>query len=387
MDARAMRRHLTAVAQRLEITTEPTYDRSEGWSWEWRDGPSPARVAQELGETGAARVRLARRPSPRAAALAVIGEALGGTDLETHLAGEDTTIAPDARTDALAQALAASAPSYGADDALLLRRHLHQQGGPATLLHPYTGTHGPDETDPLAMTAVEHLTARYALPVLGHDTYDAWRRHLHLAPDAPGLARAALADAEADRATRLAAVAMLGDLRAEMEALEDAAMTAATEAGASYTDLGRAMGVARQVAHRRHSRRAGGHPARLSPQRRQAPAPPEPEEEPEDDPEDTAETTPETAVLADARAVLAEPLASRVAQVLQARPPAATLGHGRTHQVLHHLASAIRARNHHTVHSAVEAAAALRTRQRPLSAHPQLATALHALHAEVSPQE
>ncbi|WP_393916765.1 hypothetical protein [Halostreptopolyspora alba] len=384
MDARTMRRRLTAAAQQLGITTEPTYDRSEGWSWEWSDGPTVEVVAAALGAEVADRVRLHRRPSPRAAALAVILEALHGTDAGTHLeTSPDPTAAPDARTDALATALAETAPLHMADDPMLLRRHLHETGGPAALLHPYTGTHDADPADPLAMTAIEHLTQHYIQPG-DAEAREAWTHHLRTAPDAPALARAALADTEADRPTRLAAVAMLGALRAELEALEDAAMTAAVEAGASYTALGRAMGVARQVAHRRHSRRAAGHPARLSPQRRQQ------EDTPEEEPEDTTETTPEApeaAVLADAQAVLAEPLASRVAQVLQARPQPATLGQGRTHQVLHHLASAIRARNHHTVRSAVEAAAALRTRQRPISAHPDLVTALDALHAEVSPQE
>lgn len=44
-------------------------------------------------------------------------------------------------------------------------------------------------------------------------------------------------------------------------------MDAAVSAGASYTHLGRALGVTRQVAHKRHRSRATDRPTRLPPPR------------------------------------------------------------------------------------------------------------------------
>src|SRR5690625_6024160 len=116
MDAKQMRRRLAAAAQEHGIASEPDYDRRDGWEWEWTDGPTPAAVAAALGQEAAAQIRLRRRPGPRSAALAVIAEALHGTPAEDRLESEDTTTAPDERTGALADALAAAAERHGADD-------------------------------------------------------------------------------------------------------------------------------------------------------------------------------------------------------------------------------------------------------------------------------
>ncbi|MBB6001334.1 hypothetical protein HNR25_005165 [Streptomonospora salina] len=265
MDARQIRRAAAAAADQCRLPApEPVdldYDRTAGlWAWTYTDGPAPDTVAAALGPaTG--HVRLQRRFSPRATALGAV-LAAQHRPRETGAAHPDR--APDARTGALADALAARMPDHAADDDRAVAEHLRRIGL-AALLHPYTGGTGPDAEDPLAMTPLEHLTDRYAARV-DAEAAAAWRGSLTVLGERQA-ALCALAEEDADRATRLAAVALLGALRAGLEAMEDRALTAATEAGASYAELGRAMGVARQVAHRRHARRAGRHPSRSSPQR------------------------------------------------------------------------------------------------------------------------
>lgn len=264
MDARQIRRAVAAAAQQCHLPAPETvdlgYDRTAGvWEWAYTDGPAPDTVAAALGPA-AGHVRLQRRLSPRATALGAVLAAQGrARDAETDRPDR----ALDARTGALADALAARMPAHAADDDRAVAEHLRSIGL-ATLLHPYTGGTGPDADDPLAMSPLEHLTARYAARV-DAEAASAWRRSLTVLGERQA-ALYALADEDADRTTRLAAVALLGALRAGLEAMEDRALTAATEAGASYAQLGRAMGVARQVAHRRHARRAARHPSRSSPQ-------------------------------------------------------------------------------------------------------------------------
>jgi len=61
-------------------------------------------------------------------------------------------------------------------------------------------------------------------------------------------------------------VGLLAQLRAEWEATEATALARAHEAGASWTDIGTALGVSRQSAHARARRRSTGTPTRLSTQ-------------------------------------------------------------------------------------------------------------------------
>lgn len=275
-----MHRRLRAAADTLGIGTDYDYDRSDGcWEWRWVDGPMPGRVAEELGEA-ADRVRLVRRLGPRAVAVGVLLRALGrdtGGRTDPWTAPPDPQQAPDGRTGAMADALVAAVPDYAADDSYWLARRLTELGGPAALLSPYTGTTA-DTGGPLAMTPIEHLTQRYAART-GWPAAEAWRERL-VVLDTRTAVLAALDDARsddarsdadpgaaADRATRLAAVALLGELRRETEELEQFAMDSAVNAGASYTDLGRALGVTRQVAHKRHRSRAMDRPTRLPPPR------------------------------------------------------------------------------------------------------------------------
>ncbi|MGI5122174.1 hypothetical protein ACQEU5_21945 [Marinactinospora thermotolerans] len=169
--------------------------------------------------------------------------------------------AVDKRIAAMAEALATALnDALDAAEPYRVRERLEGLGGLPALLHPYTGP-AP------SMTPIEHLTHRYAVRVGGLAAVEAWRQRLAVL-DPPAAVEAALADADADRATRLAVVALLGDLRRALEAQERAAMDRAMELDdVSYTDLGRALGVARQVAHRRHQARAADRPVRLSPQR------------------------------------------------------------------------------------------------------------------------
>jgi hypothetical protein len=75
---------------------------------------------------------------------------------------------------------------------------------------------------------------------------------------------AARAIAAADPRERLRAVAAL---RAELDALETDAVRAAIECGASWTQVAQALGVTKQSAHRRHSKRIAepAEPRRHSP--------------------------------------------------------------------------------------------------------------------------
>ncbi|UOE22269.1 zeta toxin family protein (plasmid) [Thermobifida halotolerans] len=124
-----------------------------------------------------------------------------------------------------------------------------------------------DSTDVLVMSPAEHLTHRYLAtdlpPRLMRGAEAAWHHRLQALPARELLDRA-LADPDLDAADHLAVVGLLAQLRAEWEATEATALQRAHEAGASWADIGAALGITRQSAHARARRRSTGTPTRLS---------------------------------------------------------------------------------------------------------------------------
>ncbi|WP_306368448.1 hypothetical protein [Nocardiopsis sp. CC223A] len=55
---------------------------------------------------------------------------------------------------------------------------------------------------------------------------------------------------------------LFGQMRTEIERLEDAALSRAHAAGVSWSCIGAALGITKQSAHARAKRRAEGRPAR-----------------------------------------------------------------------------------------------------------------------------
>lgn len=127
-----------------------------------------------------------------------------------------------------------------------------------------------DSADVLVMSPAEHLTHRFLPPVehltlRGSEEARAWHYRLQTLP-ARELVDRALAEETLDAADHLAVVGLLAQLRAEWEATEATALARAHEAGASWTDIGTALGITRQSAHARARRRSTGTPTRLSTQ-------------------------------------------------------------------------------------------------------------------------
>jgi hypothetical protein len=103
------------------------------------------------------------------------------------------------------------------------------------------------------------LTARYA----AGDAARAWRERAQTMPVRAAV-DAALADPDIAAAAALAMVALLPQLRAEQERTEAAAVTAARKAGASWADVGQALGISRQSAYKWAKLRTDGAPSRAT---------------------------------------------------------------------------------------------------------------------------
>ncbi|MFD3685469.1 hypothetical protein ACFWTE_11690 [Nocardiopsis sp. NPDC058631] len=250
---------------------------ASGGSWElrWTDGPSiPLVRTQAAAAAPDTDVELLRTHSPRAWALAAIraclaGQIRPGTDgpalvwrLEEPLAAtEDPDQAPEGeRLGKMAEELLAQA-----QDTLLPHLFLAPVAtdGAAHLLTPFQAKPGA-ESGPLVMSPAEHLTARYAR---GQDVRE-WRFRLRTLPVAD-LVAAAQADKDLDRAGRLAVLGLLDDMRQLWESTEAGAFASARDTGApggaaSWAQIGAVLGISRQAAHERGTRRAQGTPARLS---------------------------------------------------------------------------------------------------------------------------
>ncbi|OLT26588.1 hypothetical protein BJF83_20715 [Nocardiopsis sp. CNR-923] len=252
---------------------QATYDAAErDWTLSWIDGPTTASVRERLPADGRAHLR--RHHGRRALAVCAVALSLAGRlegigrydrwaledTLREHLDQIADPQAAGGRTGALADALLADLPErVEAADIVVavidrgLARLLRQSSTDATS----------GGQDPLAMSPAEYLTSRYAEP--GRSFLD-WSARLTTAPPT-ALVAAALDDERLDADGHLAVVALLGQMRAEQERLEDRVLAGAHAAGASWARIGAAMGITKQSAHARASRRSTGRPTRASGQR------------------------------------------------------------------------------------------------------------------------
>jgi hypothetical protein len=100
----------------------------------------------------------------------------------------------------------------------------------------------------LQLGPIELLTSRYARG----DHGAAWRERAAPMPAAEAFA-AALADPEPDTESSLAALALVAELRAVLDGQEVALIDRARGTGASWTDVGQVLGMAKQSAHKRYA--------------------------------------------------------------------------------------------------------------------------------------
>ncbi|MFD3685458.1 hypothetical protein ACFWTE_11635 [Nocardiopsis sp. NPDC058631] len=251
------------------------YDTSyREWTLAWTDGPTDDTVRERL-PVGEA-IDLRRSYTHRALAVAAIELSLSGdlgkvgrrdrwtlqNALTVHLAARTDPHATDGRTGALADALLDHLGQQHPDPSEIAAA---ARGGVAHLLRqPSADAAGEGDGDPLVMGPAEYLTSRYAK---GQAALD-WRDRLATAPAAELVAElvAATADEHLDAAGHLAVLALLGQMRADLDRLEDAALTRAHAAGASWARIGAVLGITKQSAHTRAKRRASGRPTRSSPQ-------------------------------------------------------------------------------------------------------------------------
>ncbi|MFI6579342.1 hypothetical protein ACIBFB_26465 [Nocardiopsis sp. NPDC050513] len=262
----------TLAAEHPGCHAQATYDAADrGWTLSWVDGPTTASVRERL--PADERVDLRRHHGRRALAVAAVALSLSGglarydrydrwgledavTDHLTPITDPHTT---GGRTGALADALLEHlAERVEAAD---IAKTVHERGVARLLRQPNADSDAVGEEDPLVMGPAEYLTSRYAT---GQAALD-WSARLVTAPAAE-LVAAALEDERLDTGGHLAVVTLLRQMRAEQERLEDRALAAAHAAGASWARIGAAMGITRQSAHARASRRATGRPTRSSAQ-------------------------------------------------------------------------------------------------------------------------
>lgn len=179
-----------------------------------------------------------------------------------HLARVTDPHLTGGRTGALADALlehvrvgASEGPAAALASEVALRGVAHLLRQPST-----DGTSESEGDDLLLMSPAECLTARYAAP--GRPALD-WQARLATLPAAE-LVAAADRDQGLDQAGHLAVLALLGQMRTEIERLEDTALARAHAAGTSWSRIGTALGITKQSAHARAKRRAAGRPTRSS---------------------------------------------------------------------------------------------------------------------------
>lgn len=268
--AQQLRRAVYALQAEYEKSEiDATYDsRRRRWEVAWSDGPTPATVRARLTKAAPElSLDLLRSYSYRAYAVAAVELAMIGTvspsrrywgwgalrdTMDDHLADRVNPAEAHGRIGALADALVAVCDGPYPDPEAIAEPLT--QRGLSWLLTPRQSN--PDTSGGVVMTPIEHLTNRYAdTGQLTADQSLAWQWRLHPAP-ARALVTAALTDEELDLDGRLAVLALLGELRAEQKHLEDQALTAAHEAGASWRAIGTALGISGQAAHERAGKRS-----------------------------------------------------------------------------------------------------------------------------------
>jgi len=247
------------------------YDTSRReWTLTWTDGPTVDAVRARL--PAGEQVDFRRNHRPHTHAVAAIELSLSGglvkiasydwwslqDALAVHLGGRTDPHTTGGRTGALADALLEHLGQEYPDASEIAAA---ARGGVAHLLRQPSTDGDSGAEDPLVMSPAEYLTSRYAR---GQAALD-WRARLATVPAAE-LVAAATTDEHLDAAGHLAVLALLGQMRADLERLEDAALTRAHAAGASWARIGAVLGITKQSAHSRAKRRASGRPTRSSPQ-------------------------------------------------------------------------------------------------------------------------
>jgi hypothetical protein len=263
--SRRVRAFAHDLSDRLQADIKATYDSGSRWYLEWVDGPTRAtvRAAVDTADLAGAQIRTARGRSVRAAAVAAVRLAAAGeftigrrwgvplSQIEHHL---DDIDHPEQTVDEreehmVGRLLAAATPpgQHWPDDYRI--GELVAENGLAWLL------------DGARLTPLEVLTARYAQG----EAARAWRERTETMPVRPAV-EAALTDPNLEPAAALATLTLLRELRVDQERAEAAAIAAARRAEVSWADIGTALGVSKQSAHKWGSRRAAGASSRASAQ-------------------------------------------------------------------------------------------------------------------------
>ncbi|MEV4212547.1 hypothetical protein [Micromonospora sp. NPDC049662] len=236
-------RRMRALARDLEgqygTRFEAVYDSGPNWRLDWADGPSYATIRKvvDAAELSGATLRLYRGHSMKAIALTAIRMAaagkLGRHDgagarsgplwmVESELTGTDF---PERPADDLQAKLAELLLTHATVDGYLddrLIASLIRNRGLGWLVEE--AAHAGVELPPLTL-----LSARYAAPADAVQAV-AWRERAEPLPVRTAVA-AAIADDQLTEAAAIALVALLPELRAEVERTEAAAAAAARRAG------------------------------------------------------------------------------------------------------------------------------------------------------------
>ncbi|MFF4924272.1 hypothetical protein ACFY4B_27120 [Kitasatospora sp. NPDC001261] len=245
------------------------YDHRKKWEIRWHDGPTSslvlAAVARQLPDHREI-IYASRDFSEEAIVLSAIrlfasGEASQWRDLRYAAIralediGFPLRTATDRESAMVERALEESARDtrWGRDrDADYALKLLTDRRGIGWLLAPpAAGDRHPEADTPLAavprLTPIELLTSHYA----HGDHAAAWRERAAPMPAAEAFA-AALADPEPGQDCALAALALVEHLRATLDSQEVAIIDRARAAGASWTDVGQVLRIARQSAHKHY---------------------------------------------------------------------------------------------------------------------------------------
>lgn len=256
--ARQVRALVRDLSRRVGTEIRATYDAGT-WRLEWSDGPTPQMVTADLAKTDV-EITIHRSLSARAVALGAIRLAAAGgfarqrrppvDQVEATLDDVDRPeLAADDREEHLVERLLAEAADRPGPLQSRVCELVAERG-----LGWLVTTAG-------VATPLEILTARYATGAAAV----AWRERAESMP-VRAAAEAALADSTIDAAGALATLSLLKMLRAEQERAEAQAAAAARQTGATWTQIGAALGITKQSAAKWAANRTAKVPSRASAQ-------------------------------------------------------------------------------------------------------------------------
>lgn len=264
--ARLVRAFVRDLSAATGVEFRHVYEAGAVWRLEWTDGPTPSTVMAALAAADLAGVDLTchRSLSARAVALGALRSALDGaftvqrgwrSPADQVEAALETVEHPERpateREEWLTERLlaeAANSPRPGPAQSQVCE--LLTEHGVAWLI-------GGDDT---RLSPVEVLTARYATGAQA----TAWRNQA-VPMSVRTVVERALADPELDASGALAALTLLRELRVEQEQAEAIAAEAARRAGATWTQIGGALGITKQSAAKWAAHRSARVPSRAMP--------------------------------------------------------------------------------------------------------------------------